>query len=112
MITRRQAIWIGITAPAWASSPQEFWNEKKPADWTEAEIQQLLTKSPWAKDASVSYYGGPGGNTAARAPRPGQTSTSTTSSASRRRGSGGGSPSDVWTDTGSKLQYRGLVRWE
>ena len=32
---------------------KDFWNEKKPADWTENEIQQMLTRSPWAKDASI-----------------------------------------------------------
>jgi len=36
--------------PAWA---KDFWNEKKAADWTDDEIQQLLNKSPWAKDASI-----------------------------------------------------------
>jgi len=36
--------------PAWT---KDFWNEKKAADWTDDEIQQLLNKSPWAKDASI-----------------------------------------------------------
>jgi len=39
-----------VTASAWA---KEFWNEKKPEDWTEDEIRQILSKSPWAKVASI-----------------------------------------------------------
>src|SRR5579864_4913223 len=56
LITRRSAILMGLglggaaVASAWA---KDFWNEKKPSDWTKDEIQQLLTKSPWAKDASI-----------------------------------------------------------
>lgn len=37
-------------ASAWA---KDFWNEKKPSDWSEDDIRQMLTKSPWAKDASI-----------------------------------------------------------
>jgi hypothetical protein len=31
----------------------DFWNRKNPAEWTDEEIQRLLTKSPWAKPAST-----------------------------------------------------------
>ena len=43
---------LGFAAAAhsWA---KDFWNDKKPSDWTEGEIQQMLTRSPWAKDASI-----------------------------------------------------------
>jgi len=43
---------LGFAAAAfgWA---KDFWNDKKPADWTEDENQQILTRSPWAKDASI-----------------------------------------------------------
>lgn len=43
---------LGFAAAAfgWA---KDFWNDKKPADWTDDEIQQMLSKSPWAKDASI-----------------------------------------------------------
>jgi hypothetical protein len=66
-MTRRSAILIGIgfpaglaTVPAWGASPKEFWDEKKPEDWTKDEIQELLTKSPWAREASIDYNNGPG----------------------------------------------------
>jgi hypothetical protein len=64
-MTRRTAIQYGwgavaaASAPAWAFAPKEFWNEKKPEDWTDEERQELLTKSPWAKEASTSYNSGP-----------------------------------------------------
>ncbi len=31
----------------------DFWNEKKPADWTAEEKKQLLTQSPWAKQVAA-----------------------------------------------------------
>ncbi len=61
MITRRQALLTGLgfpgllaVVPAAASASQEFWNETKPSDWTDAEIRQLLNQSPWAKEGSIS----------------------------------------------------------
>jgi len=33
----------------------EFWDKKPPADWTSEEIDRLLTKSPWARDAATQY---------------------------------------------------------
>src|SRR5437879_3003140 len=62
MLTRRDAIRIGlgIATPAWAFSSKDFWNDKPPSDWTGSEVQELLTRSPWAKETSVSYNGGPG----------------------------------------------------
>jgi hypothetical protein len=41
---------LGAAAKGWA---KDFWNDKKAADWTADEIQQMLTKSPWGKDASI-----------------------------------------------------------
>jgi hypothetical protein len=31
----------------------DFWNKKGPSEWTDDEIQRLLSKSPWAKQAST-----------------------------------------------------------
>jgi hypothetical protein len=45
----------------------EFWNDKDPAQWSEEEVERLLTKSPWSKqvtaamDFSKMRGGGPGG---------------------------------------------------
>jgi hypothetical protein len=59
-MTRRSAIFIGLGLPAWAAA-RPFWDEKDPKDWTDDERKELLTKSPWARPASVHYYTGPGG---------------------------------------------------
>lgn len=91
-MTRRQAILIGLgTVPGWAFASKEFWNEKPPAEWTDQEIQEMLTRSPWAKDASVTYNSGPGG-AGARSGRPGRIA--------------GASP-DI-----NRQQYKAVVRWE
>jgi hypothetical protein len=59
-MTRRNALLLtlglageGVWAPAWAASA-EFWDQKPPADWTTDEIERILTKSPWSKDASIT----------------------------------------------------------
>src|ERR1700722_8560502 len=74
-MTRREAIRTGLGlagassllwTPAFAAG-KEFWNEKKPEDWTEEERHDLLTKSPWAKEPSTSYDGG-GGAAIGRSP--------------------------------------------
>ena len=65
MITRRNLILTGAgVLPLFAAA--DFWNKKKPSEWSEKEVQALLTKSPWAKDASVEFNmqgmeGGPDG---------------------------------------------------
>jgi hypothetical protein len=103
-VTRRAALQFGwgavaaACAPAWAFAAKEFWNERKPEEWTEEERQELLTKSPWAKEASTSFFGGPnvaGGRTA------------TTNRGRRTVGtSTGGGPAP---DPG---KMRSIVRWE
>jgi hypothetical protein len=70
MISRRNAILTGlgsavtITTRALAG---EFWNDKQPAEWSEKDVQRLLTRSPWAKEVAVQMNlsampggGGPG----------------------------------------------------
>jgi hypothetical protein len=53
MQTRRDIIFIGLSAiPALAA---DFWKAKKSGEWSDKEIQRLLTKSPWAKEASVEF---------------------------------------------------------
>jgi len=61
-MTRRDALWaLGSvsTVAGWvATNPAEafaaeFWDQKQPGDWTKDEMIRLMTKSPWAKDASI-----------------------------------------------------------
>jgi hypothetical protein len=99
-MTRRAALLIGLTGGfAAAYAPKEFWNEKKPSDWTSEEIEQLLNKSPWAKEAAVSYYGGQNGPLSNTMPG--------TRSRSSRNASSGTSPSAV-----SPAAWKAIVRWE
>jgi hypothetical protein len=52
---------LGLGIPALASPAKEFWDAKDPKDWTDAEKQEMLTKSPWAREASTKYNAGASG---------------------------------------------------
>jgi hypothetical protein len=53
---------LGAAMIVWGSPAGDFWNEKQPDQWAEKDVQRLLTKSPWAKDAAVEMdFGGMGG---------------------------------------------------
>lgn len=99
-MTRRTALTLGLAGGfALAYPGKEFWNEKKPSDWTAEEINLLLNKSPWAKDATISYYGGQNGplsNTL-----PGERSRSP------RNASSGTSPSAM-----SPAAWKAIIRWQ
>lgn len=118
MITRRDAILlsIGLPAafrglPAWAFA-KEFWNEKKPEDWSAEEIDMLLNRSPWARDvnANMKAVSPEGGESKKKGGGYSMSGGAGGRSASTG-GSGGGSGSSSKNDTviGS---FRGLVRWE
>ena len=69
----RRDLWMAAGAAgtqAWFrlyAGDAEFWNKKDPSEWTVAEMDKLKTKSPWAKQMTVSAqasgtgYGGGGG---------------------------------------------------
>lgn len=68
MLTRRSLIrlaagapFVSAAIPARAFGSKEFWDAKPPSEWNAEEIDRMISKSPWAKEASVSYNGGPGG---------------------------------------------------
>ena len=57
-LTRRGVVMLagGVGLAAWSrlyGSNSEFWNKKEPAEWTSAEIDQLISKSPWARQVSA-----------------------------------------------------------
>ena len=67
VITRRMAILgigLGSSLAAWGFAPGESWNDKQPSEWSEKDLQRLMTKSPWAKEATPEInfdgMGGPG----------------------------------------------------
>jgi len=65
MLTRRNILKFAALAPpllerAFASSHDDFWNSKDPAQWSDKETTQILTHSPWAKQASIESEGNQG----------------------------------------------------
>jgi len=62
--------WLQAWLPAWGATP-EFWNTKPASGWTPEEIDELITRSPWAKAAQVNFTGGIGGAFAPRTTRGG-----------------------------------------
>ena len=70
MITRRLLIRGALSYAAAAfviparAAKGDFWNEKQPDAWSASEIEKLLSRSPWAKEAEVDlnldgFAGGP-----------------------------------------------------
>jgi hypothetical protein len=99
-MTRRTALMLGLAgsfAPAFGA--KEFWNEKKPLDWTNDEIDLLLSKSPWAREAAVSYYGGQNGPLSNSLP-------------GSHRASSGNASSRTSPSAQSPAAWRAIVRWE
>jgi hypothetical protein len=77
----------------------DFWNQKIPSDWSSAEIQQLLNKSPWAKDGSITDTAQTGPLSSARP-------------SSRRGGRGAANQSGAAGTTGASIKWKATVRWE
>jgi len=105
MMTRREAILMsaGLGAAAVsAAATKDFWNEKQPAEWTDEEIQQMLTRSPWAKSASIFDSAAHKG--AATSPR-------STSIQSRRGGRPTVTGNPLPPATGS-TSWAATVRWD
>lgn len=108
-MTRRAAILTGFglataaaSLPAWGAVSKGFWNEKKPSDWTPEEVQTLLTDSPWARSASISYYGG----------QDGPLGSLRSGGGGRRRGAGGVNRDGTPAATSSSVRWEAIVRWE
>jgi hypothetical protein len=104
-MTRREILMLSLAAvPAFSAS--EFWNDKKPEDWTDDEVQEMLTRSPWAKEGSVSVFGGAGGNLLNR--------NGAMSRSGNMTGSGRQRVSTTQTQSGDApdLRYKAIVRWQ
>jgi hypothetical protein len=107
-MTRRDAVRLAIGAAAAsggarAFAAKEFWNEKKPSEWTDAECEELLTRSPWAKEPTTSFNAGVG----ALNPR-GQSS----GSSNRGRRGAAGASADPAANPTVPGHFRSVVRWE
>jgi hypothetical protein len=108
-MTRRSVLLAGlgfplgaITFPAGAFSPKDFRNDRKPEEWTSGEVKELLTKSPWAKEASVADNAEIGGMGIPRA------SASRRSSGSTSTGQANGPASN----SSPKIKWQATVRWD
>ena len=44
----------------WALAKPDFWNQKDPSQWSDAERERILTNSPWARKASITFERGNG----------------------------------------------------
>jgi len=114
VITRRQAVLTALgfpsllgVVPATALASKEFWNEKKPSDWTDAEIHQLLNQSPWAKEGSIS-------DTTRRGSlgSPAAGGGAGVGGGGRRAARSTGSARTETPGTGPQLTWKATVRWE
>lgn len=71
----------------------DFWNRKDPQEWSSDEINQIASKSPWAKEVSASYTPQHGG----------LNPDLSTGLGGHRSREGPGIPSQM---------YKGTIRWE
>ena len=92
----------------------EFWDVKDPSLWSGTQIRTIVTDSPWAKEASVSFKGnatlsvksrgGPTGRLGAEGSDP-------VSGEAARPNNGAGMGPDIFTDSSSTPPPI-VVRWE
>jgi len=53
VVTRRGILLIAATLRL-SAGDSDFWNRKEPSEWSPDEVDRLITKSPWAKEITVS----------------------------------------------------------
>ena len=85
-----------------ASKP--FWEERDPRDWTPAEVEEMLTKSPWATAAHISFFAG--GGEALGLPRPDPFGNNRSPRAGTGRGTG------TATRDSNPGDFHAVARWE
>lgn len=108
-MTRRDLIRAGWSLPAGlaalrsgAFAAKEFWTERDPKDWTEAETKEFLSKSPWAKDAEIKDNGQVGSLGSPRAV--GRRAQAQTPQTPRGQSQTPSSP--------AKITWKAIVRWD
>lgn len=88
-----------VTLPAGAFA-KDFWNDRKPEDWSDSEVKELLTKSPWAKDAAITDNGQVGGMGNGRG------------AVTRRARGATGQTGGTDNNPSAKIKWKAIVRWE
>jgi hypothetical protein len=88
-----------MTLPGGAFAAKEFWNERKPEEWTAAEVKELLSKSPWAKDGEIKDNGQVGSLGSPRA-------------AAGRRAAGRTPNGGNASSNPPKIAWKAMVRWD
>ena len=64
---RTAVVVAGLLAAGTLLQAEDFWEKKKYAEWTDKEVRQMLTNSPWARrveiplGSAMSGGGGRGG---------------------------------------------------
>jgi hypothetical protein len=114
MITRRTALLAALGLPAallplhGASKP--FWEDRDPRNWTPAEVDEMLTHSPWAAAANISVFSGPGGESGL--PRNDPFGNNRTSRATGRSGNARGGARAPAPSEASTGKFHAVARWE
>ena len=87
---------IGAKSSSAFGVDSEFWNTEEPNKWTSDEIQELISKSPWAKPVTAELK--------AYAPL-------SSAGGGRRRNMGVSTPRAGAGDTSGSPKFQGVVRW-
>jgi hypothetical protein len=123
ILSRRSVLALagaGLVARESLYASTDFWNKKDPSQWTGEQIDQLTSKSPWAKSVSAQAppngnggygQGYPGGYPGGGYPGGGYPGGGGMGGGmGRRRGMGGGRYPGGGRPAGTT--YKGTVRWE
>jgi hypothetical protein len=90
-------VWLTACAVLTAA---EFWEEKELTDWSDREVQRLMTNSPWAKRITVVF------------PRPPRETINDRAPTARLGGGGGGRGArSGFGQFGAAAQSRLIVQW-
>jgi hypothetical protein len=100
-----------IFAAAASVLAADFWEAKDPTLWSEIQIRKIVTDSPWAKEAAVSFKGNAKLPVASRGGLAGRSAADASDPALGDRASNAGARPEVFTDS-SSAPPPVVVRWE